>query len=171
LTAAISLGQNGPSMKSNVRDVSEAMAPSLRPGDLVISTQPEQAPVLHHYLSADGVQGLRWATLWGPLTDLGVTDWRDGVARMEATSPRRDLAPLLDRVRPGQRVVMLEPDVSRRSRWRAPWTALVRQRSTAWDEWMRNDSRFRVVHLEPPSPFPSRSNPVRAMVLVREPVG
>ena len=36
---------------------------------------------------------------------------------------------------------------------------------------MRNDPRFRVVHLEPTSPFPSRSNPVRAMVLVREPIG
>ena len=72
----------------------------LRPGDLVISTQPEQLPVLAHYLP----EGLRWATLWGPVSDLGVTDWRDGVERMEQTSATKDLRPLVDAVPPGRRV-------------------------------------------------------------------
>ena len=36
--------------------------------------------MLHYYLP----DGLRYATLWGPVSDLGVTDWRDGVERLEA---------------------------------------------------------------------------------------
>jgi mannosyltransferase len=170
IVCSIWSGERGPDEKSNVRAVARAIAPSLRPGDLVVSTQPEQVPVLHHYLEAGGVEDLRWATLWGPLTDLGVTDWRDGVERMERTSPRRDLAPLLDRVQPGARVLLLQPDVSNRSRWRAPWTSLVRQRSTAWEEWMRRDPRFRVLTIEPASSFPLHPVPVRAMVLVRQPI-
>ena len=66
-----------------------AIAPSLSPGDVVVSTQPEQVPVLHHYLP----KGLRYATLTGYVTDVGVTDWRDGVSgcarpRRSATSSR-----------------------------------------------------------------------------------
>ena len=72
-----------PGEKSNVRDVAEAVAPSLRPGDLVVATQPEQVPVLSYYLPA----GLRYATLTGPVRDLGVTDWRDGVARLQRPPP------------------------------------------------------------------------------------
>ena len=171
IASVLWLSYNGPGEKSNVRAVAAEVAPSVRPGDLVVVTQPEQVPVFHHYLTAKNATGLRWATLWGPLTDLGVTDWRDGVARMEATSPQRDLAPLLDAVRPGGRVLLLQPDFSSLARWRAPWSALVRQRSAAWEEWMRNDRRFRVLTIEPTSSFPPHPNPVRAMILLREPIG
>jgi hypothetical protein len=171
LAAVLWLSYDGDREKSNVRAVAAEVAPSVGPGDLVVVTQPEQAPVLHHYLTGQGATGLRWATLWGPLTDLGVTDWRDGVERMERTSPQTDLAPLLDRVRPGGRVLLVQPDFSSLARWRAPWSALVRQRSAAWEEWMRNDRRFRVLTIEPTSSFPPHPNPVRAMILVREPIG
>src|SRR5205085_6898532 len=75
-----------PVEKSNVRAVAHAIGPSLAPGDLVISTQPETIPVLHYYLP----KGLRYATLTGEQTDLGVWDWRDGVARLENTTPEKD---------------------------------------------------------------------------------
>ena len=89
-----------PAEKSNVREVSEAIAPSLRPGDVVVATQPEQVSALHYYLP----DGLRYATLTGWVPDVGVTDWRDGVERLERTSAARDLAPVLDSVPPGGRV-------------------------------------------------------------------
>jgi mannosyltransferase len=171
LCAVIWLSYDGESEKSNVRDVAAEVAPSLRPGDLAVVTQPEQAPVFNHYLTEQGVTGLRWATLWGPLADRGVTDWRDGVDHLEATDPARDLEPLLDRVRPGQRVVLLEPDFSSLARWRAPWSELVRERSATWEATMRSDRRFRVLSIAPTSSFPPHPNPVRTMVLVREPVG
>jgi len=105
-----------PSEKSNVREISEAIAPSLHPGDLVVSTQPEQVPVLHYYLP----DGLRYATLTGAVPDVGVTDWRDGVERLERTSPERDLAPLLDTVPPGGRVALVVPQIYSIGQWRAP---------------------------------------------------
>lgn len=154
-----------PKRKSNVREVAQSVAPSLAPGDLVVATQPEQIPSLDYYLPA----GLRYATLTGPVGDVGITDWRDGVERLERTSPERDLAPLLDRVGPGERVVLVEPNVANLARWSAPWTSLVRQRSAAWRQHLSNDSRFRVIAVYPRSYSGWNPNPVSATVFMRRP--
>ena len=88
-----------------MRAVARAIGPSLAPGDLVISTQPETIPVLHYYLP----DGLRYATLTGEVQEYGVWDWRDGVERLEATSAKRNLEPLIDSLPTGTRVVLVEP--------------------------------------------------------------
>jgi hypothetical protein len=163
LVAIMWANTDGRAEKSNVRSVSESLAPSLRPGDLVISTQPEQLPVLAHYLP----EGLRWATLSGPVSDLGVTDWRDGVERMEQTSATKHLRPLVDAVPPGRRVVLIEPTIYNLDRWNAPWTSLVRVRSEEWSRALSNDERLRVSAIYPPSPFPERPNPVTATVMIK----
>jgi hypothetical protein len=152
-----------PAEKSNVRAVSEAIAPSLRPGDVVVATQPEQVSALHYYLP----DGLRYATLTGWVPDVGVTDWRDGVERLERTSARRDLAPVLDSVPPGGRVAVVVPQVYSLAQWRAPWTSLVRERSEEWLAFLEADSRFTRTDVEPASPEPRPPNPVRAEVFVR----
>src|SRR4051812_47744500 len=152
-----------PVEKSNVRAVAQAFAPSLRPGDLVISSQPETVPVLHYYLP----KGLRYATLTGRLREVGVWDWRDGVQRLDAVSPRKDLAPLIDRLPVGGRVVLMEPIFYTLNRWRAPWTERVRIRSEEWAQWLGNDPRLRVTSELPASFEPPRPNPVRATVLVK----
>jgi mannosyltransferase len=159
------LGGTGREEKSNVRDVAAAISPSLRAGDLVVSTQPEQVSVLAHYLPP----GLRWATLWGPVADLGVTDWRDGVDRMRHTSAARDLEPLIDRLPAGRRIVLVEPTIYDLERWSAPWTALVRLRSEEWSRAVHRDPRLQVSTIYPPSPFPQHPNPVTATVLVKRP--
>jgi len=156
-------GSTGRTEKSNVRAVAEDLAPAVRSGDLVISTQPEQIPVLAHYLP----DGLRFATLWGPVEDLGVTDWRDGVERLEATSPSRNLAPLLNALEPGRRLVLVQPTIYDLDRWSAPWTSLVRVRSEEWSRALAQDPRYRVSAIYPPSPFPEHPNPVKATVLIR----
>jgi hypothetical protein len=152
-------GSTGRAEKSNVRSVSESLAPSLRPGDLVISTWPEQIPVLAHYLPG----GLSWATLWGPVDDLGVTDWRDGVDRLERTTPAKDLRPLLDALpaRPAARA--RQPAIYSLRRWSAPWTGLVRLRSEEWSRAIAADRRFRVSAIYPalavsPSPQPGEGH-------------
>jgi mannosyltransferase len=164
ITALVWIATDSPSTKSNVHSVADAVSPSLRPGDIVISTQPEQVPVLHYYLH--DVPDLHYATLTGPLTDLGVTDWRDGTDRLKATSPARDLEPLLAATRPGRRVALIVPDFSILSRWKAPWSELVRARSLAWEDAMRRDPRFRVITIEPPNPV-ARPNELRATLFVR----
>lgn len=165
LVAVMWLAQNGPSEKSNARELAAALEPALAPGDLVLSTQPEQVPVLHHYLR--DAPGLRWATVTGPLTELGVTDWRDGVDRLRASSVERDLEPLLAGLAPGGRLVLVQPVIATLERWSAPWTSLVRQRSTAWEHALRSDARFRVVGHQPAIPPVARPNALRATVLVR----
>jgi mannosyltransferase len=152
-----------PVEKSNVRAVAHAIGPSLAPGDLVISTQPETVPVLHYYLP----EGLEYATLTGPLTDVGVWDWRDGVERLDATTPEKDLKPLIDALPVGRRVVLVEPITWTLNRWRAPWTKLVRIRSKEWSQYISNFPNLKVTAIQPTDFTPPRPNPVQATVLVK----
>jgi mannosyltransferase len=163
LVAVLWAIDGAPTAKSNVREVSHAIAPSLRPGDLVVATQPEQISVLEYYLP----DGLRYATLTGPVPDTGVTDWRDGVERLERTSAERDLRPLLDAMEPGRRVALVVPTIYAIGRWSAPWTRLVRLRSEEWLQYISNDPRFGLLAIEPAQPFPASPNPVRARVYVK----
>jgi hypothetical protein len=154
-----------PSEKSNVRAVAEAIGPSLAPGDLVISTQPEVVPVLHHYLPP----GLRYATVWGPAEDVGVSDWRDGVKHLEGSTVERNLQPLLDKMKPGQRLVLVTPIFYDEGRWQAPWTSLVRARSFEWEDAVLEDRSFETASIAPTAFTPPRPNPVRATLLVKVP--
>jgi mannosyltransferase len=152
-----------PVEKSNVRAVAHAIGPSLAPGDLVISTQPETVPVLHYYLP----RGLKYATLTGPLSDVGVWDWRDGVTRLDATTPLKDLKPLIDALPVGHRVALVEPVTWALNRWNAPWTKLVRIRSKEWSQYLSNFANLEVTAIQPPEFTPPRPNPVQATVLVK----
>jgi hypothetical protein len=163
VAAALAAGDTAPDDKSNVRDIAEAIGPSLRAGDLVVSTQPEQVSVLRYYLP----DGVRFATLTGRVADTGVTDWRDGPERLGATSAQRDLKPLLDAMRPGQRLALVEPIIFDVRRWQAPWTKLVRQRSAEWSQYVSNDRRFEVAAQEPELPMERRPNPVQVTMLVK----
>jgi hypothetical protein len=164
LVAVLWAIESAPEEKSNVREVARTVAPSLRPGDLVLATQPEQVPVLHYYLPP----GLRYATLTGPVSDVGVTDWRDGVERLERTAAPRDLAPLLDRMPRGGRVALVVPSIYARGRWSAPWTRLVRLRSEEWLAHLAGDRRFGLTAVVPEQPQAgSPPNPVRAHVYLK----
>jgi mannosyltransferase len=163
VAAALAAGDTAPDNKSNVREVAEAIGPSLRPGDVVVATQPEQVAVLAYYLP----DGIRFATLTGPLEDTGVTDWRDGPERLRATSAPKDLKPLMDELRPGQRLAIVQPILYDIRRWQAPWTKLVRLRSEEWRQYTGNDSRFSVAATAPVLPTERRNNGLRATVFVK----
>ena len=60
-----------------------SVAQSVRPGDLVVVTQPEQVPVLYRYLPA----GVRYLTPLGAPADPSMTDWRDALPRLRAAGP------------------------------------------------------------------------------------
>jgi hypothetical protein len=162
LVAILGIGTTPPSHKSNARDIAEAIGPSLRAGDLVVATQPEQIAVLRYYLP----DGLRYATLTGPVEDPGVTDWREGVERLEATSAERDLQPLLDSLPDGRRLALVRPVIYDLGRWDAPWTELVRLRSEEWGQYLSNDDRFAPIADEPVDP-PPPSHPLSVLVLLK----
>ncbi len=145
--------------KSNVREVATASASRLAPGDVVVSTHPEQIPVLRYYLP----DGLRYTTSLGTVTDPGVMDWRDALDRLRGQRAQSTLAPLLDRLPPGRRLLFVRP-VTTRGGWSAPWTRLVRQRSAEWRRVIAMDDRFAS---DPVLPLPGHGgqrHPVRAVV-------
>lgn len=162
IVAAMGLGNNAPGEKSNVSEVAEAIAPSVRPGDVVVSTQPEQVPVLHYYLPA----GLRYVTLTGPVRDTGITDWRDGTNRLRDATPARDLQPVMDDLPVDGRLILVSPIFSDLRQWRAPWTEAVRLHSYEWEQHLSNDPRFSVVSIDPPVPVPGPI-PVQATIYVK----
>ena len=115
--------------KSNARAVAVSAGIGLRPGDVVVSTQPEQVPVLERYLPA----GLVYVTPLGAPADPSVMDWRGALPRLR-TGP----APRID-LRPGRRIVLVTP-VGVRSR--APWGREVRRRTREWRAALRAEPRL-----------------------------
>jgi hypothetical protein len=89
------------------------------------------------------------------------------VERLRRTTAARDFTPLVDRLRPGQRLVLVQPIVFDRERWSAPWTALVRYRSLEWDRAAQEDPRLRPVTHRPVAFRPPAPNPVSATVYER----
>jgi len=145
--------------KSNVREVATASASRLAPGDVVVSTHPEEIPALRYYLP----DGLRYTTPLGPVTDTGVMDWRNALDRLRGQRAQSTLGPLLDRLPPGRRLLFVRP-VTTRGGWDAPWTRLVRQRSAEWRRVIAMDDRFAS---DPVLPLPSygrKNHVVRAVV-------
>ena len=83
-------------------------------------------------------------------------------------SPEEDLKPLLDRLRPGQRLTLVAPIIFDLDRWQAPWTELVRVRSGEWQQYVSNDRRFSTSAIEPVLPLEERRpNAVQATVFVK----
>ena len=152
---AIWLASGPAPAKSNVRTVATTVAPALRPGDLVVSTPPEQVPVLYRYLPG----GLRFLTPLGPVADPRLTDWRDGVARMRAGTAERVLAPQVAALPRGRRILLVMPVVRRLSQ--APWNRAVRSRTREWRDWLRANPRLRPLGRAPRSTWPPRRSEVR----------
>jgi mannosyltransferase len=128
--------------KENAKQIAAQVAPFVQPGELVVSTHPEQVPVLRYYLGG----GLRWATTLGPVGDPQVFDWRDAVSRLKAAEPRATLDPLLASVPKGSEFVVVVPVFRDYRAWKAKWTRLVWQRSLQWTALLQRDPRLRLEH-------------------------
>jgi mannosyltransferase len=129
--------------KSNAADLAAAMQGTLKKGDLVVTLQPEQAPLMHYHLPGGLQDELVEATQLGPVETKGVMDWRDVQDRIEAATPERNLKPLLDRLPRSQRVLLVYPVTTNISDWDAPWTSTVRRRAAQWGRALELDERFK----------------------------
>jgi mannosyltransferase len=129
--------------KSNASDVAEALQGRLTPGDLVVTLQPEQAPLMHYHLPGGLQDDLVEATQLGEIETKGVMDWRDVQERLEDATPEKNLKPLLDRLPPSQHVLLVYPVTTDISNWDAPWTSLVRRRAAQWGRALELDKRFK----------------------------
>jgi len=126
--------------KENARAIAAGLG-ALQPGELVISTHPEQVPVLRYYLGP----GLRFATTLGPVGDQQAFDWVDAVARLRQTQPRPTLDRLVESVPEGREFVVITPVFRDYRAWDARWTKLVWQKSEAWTALLRADPNVRLV--------------------------
>lgn len=91
--------------KSNVETVAQQVAGVVRPGDVVMSTQMEQVPLLRHELGPN----LRYADPTGLVDDPRVADWRDAFDRLSAADPAAVLAPLVEGLAEGGHVMVVCP--------------------------------------------------------------
>jgi hypothetical protein len=132
--------------KSNVRGVANrVLLRPVAPDDLVVSTHPEQIPVLHYYLGS----GFRYADPMGPVADPTVMDWRDALDRLKASRPSVVENQLVSRMEPGQALILVQPILRAYYAWRAPWTAQVRKRAIQWERALQRDARLRRVEALP----------------------
>ncbi len=141
-------GSVASSYKSDMRDVGGEMSPLLRPGDLVISGQPEQTPLAWYYLP----DGLRFANTIGPVSNPSYMNWADADKRLQNANPQTTLGPLVASLRPGQQLLYVRPLTEGVKNWMAPWTELVRRRSAQWGAILQADVNggiLKVVALAP----------------------
>lgn len=154
VAVAWAIGEPTPA-RSNVRMAVVGLG--VRAGDLVISTQPEQVPVLHRYLPA----GVVYLTPLGAPADPSMLDWRDALPRLRAGRVASTLLPRLRALPAGARVLLVTPVGGRSG---APWSRAVRARTRGWRATVRADPRLRfVVQTGRPEPRGFRSA-VRAEV-------
>jgi hypothetical protein len=132
--------------KSNASDLRRDAVPELREGDLVLSMQPEQGPLLAYHLEdLGGAPKLQFGSPLGLMENDRVMDWTDGFDRLEEATPATNLTPLLDSLPTGGRVLIVHPVTSRADDWDAPWTQLVRRRAAQWGAALAADERFEKV--------------------------
>jgi hypothetical protein len=127
--------------KENAKQIAAGVQPYVRPGELIISTHPEQTPVLRYYLGARQ----RWATTLGPMKDPRLFDWRDAVPRLRGTRAKPTLDALLVTVPRGGEFVVIAPVFRDYRAWRATWTKLVWEKATAWTWLLQRDPRVKLV--------------------------
>ena len=125
--------------KENAKEITAQLAPTR--GELVVSTHPEQVPVLRYYLGG----GLRWQTTLGPVADDRIFDWRDAVDRLRSSDMREREDAAVRSVAPGSELIVIAPVFRDYRAWKATWTRLVWQRSIAYTAALQRDPRLRLV--------------------------
>ncbi|MDQ3742319.1 MAG: glycosyltransferase family 39 protein [Actinomycetota bacterium] len=148
--------------KSNVRSVAASIQQLVTAGDVVVSTHPEQLPLLAYYLP----DGVRYGTSIGPVTDPRVMDWRDALDRLRAAKPGPTARAAVDTLEPGQELVLVVP-IIRTAQWGAPWTSLVRKRTVQWERRLDADPRVRREAVVPVFGYDRLPRGVRAIVYRR----
>jgi mannosyltransferase len=148
--------------KSNARSVAASIQTLVTAGDLVVSTHPEQLPLLAYYLP----DGVRYGTSMGPVDDPRVMDWRDALDRLRAAKPRPTARAAVDSLKRGQELVLVVP-IIRTAQWGAPWTSLVRRRSVQWERKLDADRRVRREAVVPVFGYDRLPKGVRAIVYRR----
>lgn len=144
--------------KSNVASAAKLVRADLGPNALVLSTQPEQVPVLAYYLP----RVTRFGTPLGAVPDPRLVDWRDALSRFRRSSVPRVLEPMIRSLRSGERVALVVP-----VRYvKTPlWMKLIHRSSLSWGLYLKHDPHLRLLKVVSPNSGVS-GLPVRISVFV-----
>jgi hypothetical protein len=145
--------------KSNVGAVAAVMRPHLRSDPLVLSTQPEQVPTLAYYFPSVK----HFGTPIGPVPDPRVVDWRNALTRLRRSTVRTVLMPMIDRLKPGQRVLLVIPTLLPKT---PLYLRLVNEDSDSWSRALYRDHALRLLMVSSDSSNAS-GLPVRAALYVK----
>lgn len=145
--------------KSNVAAMAKAVAPMLKPGDIVVLTQTEQLAVLAHYLPP----GLTYITPTGPVADPFVVDWRNLVARLQAANPCRAVAPAVDSAPAGTQILEVDPARPLGASGSA-WSKAVRSQVRQVDAFLSADPTLTPEVAYGPDLQPKPFSPVKAIL-------
>jgi hypothetical protein len=125
--------------KSDMRDVAAEIDPYVAKGDMVLVTQPEQTALAWYYMPA----GLQYATSLGFDAHPSYMNWDNAQTRLQDAAPAATLKRLVARLRPGQRLVLIEPMTEGVFAWDQSWSGLVRLRSAQWGQAIADDRQLR----------------------------
>jgi hypothetical protein len=128
-------GSFAPPYKSDMKDVAAEMQQLMRPGDLVVVSQPEQTPLASYYLPS----GLQYASTLGRVATPSVMNWMGAMNRLQAADPRATVQALVASLRPGQHLLYVRPLTEGVKNWKAAWPALVRRRSAQWGRLLQDE--------------------------------
>jgi hypothetical protein len=132
--------------KSNVASAAAKIATSDNANTWVISTQPEQVPTLSYYLP----KVTHFETPIGPVPDPRVVDWRNALERFEHGSVHHTLVPMLRKLKPGQRLALVEPV---RFTKEPRWMDLIYTNSYFWARYLKRDSHLKLIGVFAPYAF------------------
>jgi mannosyltransferase len=127
--------------KENARQLAAVLLPEVHQHELILTTHPEQVPVLRYYFGPT----VRYANTFGPVGDPQVFDWVDAVSRLEATPAQQTLDALVRSVKPGREFVVITPVFRDYRAWDARWTKLVWEKATLWTHLLQTDPRLQLV--------------------------
>jgi hypothetical protein len=142
--------------KSNVAIATAKIRGHLGSDPLVLSTQPEQVPVLSYYLPG----ARRFVTPLGTVADPGVMDWRDVLKRFHRHSVQSVLMPIVRRLAAGTRIVLITPlGMADQPRY----MALINRASVQWSTALAYDPALKRLKVSDPNAY-STGVAVRAVL-------
>lgn len=150
--------------KSNVRSAVTLAAPTVEPGDLVVSIHMEHLPLLRYYFGPE----LRYADPSGLVDDPSIADWRHASERMAEATPEQGLEPLVEELPAGRHLLLVCPRLELDDD-ELEWFELMERNCRNWRTALAGDPTVELVD-GPLSPKPRRTPGSSIYILVYEKV-
>ncbi|MGC8627903.1 MAG: glycosyltransferase family 39 protein [Acidimicrobiales bacterium] len=135
----------------------------LRPGDLVISAQVTDAPVI----ALDLGNKFTYANPLGVLKDPLIVDWSNLPTRLQSINAASDLTPLLDKLPVGRHVLLVDPASWDRGESPERYSGAVEAEAVAANQVVLSDPALQLVRTETVPRYSDPRYPMRLTLFVK----